>query len=71
MPPALEGGGGVGGSGGTDLTVRMLQDFLFLEKKWANLHTLLLVQSYKPIAHSCNLLLDKARGGLQLPTNNK
>lgn len=29
MPPALEGGGGVGGSGGTDLTVRMLQDFLF------------------------------------------
>lgn len=42
MPPALEGGGGVGGSGGTDLTVRMLQDFfifLFLEKTWANLHT--------------------------------
>lgn len=42
MPPALEGGGGVGGSGGTDLTVRMLQDFFLFfwggEKKWANLH---------------------------------
>lgn len=37
MPPALEGGSGVGGNGATDLTVRMLQ--FFKRKDCANSHT--------------------------------
>lgn len=52
MPPALEGGGGVGGSGGTDLTVRMLQDFFFFlggEKKvgkFTSLTACAVIQAY-------------------------